>query len=351
MHRGISLTALAHKIEGNKALKADYIAPANELRMEVQDDSTVVLSHDKIGTLPILPVAHDQIGAKLGIPGRYYDRMRANDPGLLANNVNRWLRDEPGRRMLRTLGGDTRAFLSDRYQRIENEEIAETVLPILSQVPGLQIVSCELTERRMHIIATTNSVQGEVKVNDIVQAGIAISNSEVGMGAVEVTPLIYRLVCLNGMKVNDARMRRSHVGRQIGQGEDLNALFADDTRQADDRAYLLKIRDVVRGALDHSVFSRTLGKMQALTEGKITGDPAKSVEMLARKVGATEVERGGILRSLIEGGDLSAWGLLNAVTHQAHTASSYDRNIEIIEAGGAILDLPKTEWRTILEAA
>jgi len=48
---------------------------------------------------------------------------------------------------------------------------------------------------------------------------------------------------------------------------------------------------------------------------------------------------------------LSAWGLLNSVTAQAHTATSYDRNIEIIEAGGAILDLPKTEWRTILEAA
>lgn len=351
MQTGISLQALAAKIEGQKALKADYVTKASDLRMEVQDDGAVALTHKEVGSLPVLPLAHDQIGAKLGIPARYYDRMLASSPDLLADNVNHWLDNDGDRRMLRTMGGDLRAFLSDRYQRIENEEIATAALPALAEFPGIQVVSCEVTDRRMHIVATLPTVQGEVKLGDIVQAGIRISNSEVGLGACEVVPLCYRLVCLNGATINEARFRRAHVGRRVEEGEDMNVRYADDTRAADDKALLLKVRDTVRHALSEEVFTRYVNKMKGLTEAKLTGDLSKSVELLARKIGATEDERGGILRSLAEGGDLTAWGLLNAVTHQAHTAKSYDRSMDFVDAGGSLIDLPKSEWKTILEAA
>jgi hypothetical protein len=75
------------------------------------------------------------------------------------------------------------------------------------------------------------------------------------------------------------------------------------------------------------------------------------VKVLATKVGASEGEQGSILRSLIEGGDLSAWGLINAVTAQAHTARSYDRAVEFEVAGGSLIDLPNTAWKEILAAA
>ena len=55
---------------------------------------------------------------------------------------------------------------------------------------------------------------------DIVQAGVMISNSEVGLGAVSIQPLVYRLVCTNGMIVNDMGERRHHVGRQAKAVED-----------------------------------------------------------------------------------------------------------------------------------
>ena len=55
--------------------------------------------------------------------------------------------------------------------------------------------------------------------------------------------------------------------------------------------------------------------------------------------------------TLIDGGDLSAWGLVNAVTSLAHKATSYDRAVELESAGGALIDLPSQEWKRILEAA
>lgn len=348
MKTGLTLSQLAAKIEANKELKQDYIADTSETTMQVQSDKTIVLELPNQDTLPILPLAHEQIGSRLDIPRKYYDRMRSAAPDLLATNVNAWFRKSPEKRMVRTLGGDVRAFLSNRYNRIENEEIAEVVLPILAEIPDVRILSSEITEQRMYIQALTPRVTGEVKKGDVVQAGVVITNSEVGRGAVSISPLVYRLVCLNGMISADGRLRANHVGGRI---EETEALYADDTRKADDRAILLKVRDHVRSAVDAVAFAKRIEAMSELTTVKITGSPDAAIEVLAKKVGVTDGERSGILRSLIEGADLSAWGVLNAVTHQAHIATDYDRSIEFERMGGALLELPRSEWRSILEAA
>lgn len=347
MKTGISLTALAQKIEAQRDLKHDLIVPTNKAQVAVDGDGVVSLKTADHGTYPILPLAHRQIAVHTNIPAQYYDRMQASQPDLLARNVNTWFQAAPSNRMVRTLGGDMRAFLSDRYQRIENEEIAEAALPVLMDLPGVKIVSCEVTERRLYLHAVVPTITGEVKRGDVVEAGVIISNSEVGLGSVSVAGLIWRLVCINGMKTSDA-FRRNHVGRKV---EDSEALWADDTRKADDRAVLLKVRDMVRAAVDETNFRVQLSKLQALTEGKIVGSPERAIEVLARKVGATDGERGGILRSLIEGGDLSRWGIVNAITHQAHGVESYDRAVEFESMGGKLVDLPATEWKEILEAA
>lgn len=349
MKTGISLTALAQKIEAQRDLKHDLIVPTQKAEIVTSSDKVSSLIVPDHGSFPILPLAHRQIATHTGIPAQYYDRMQAEAPELLASNVNTWFNKNPSNRMVRTLGGDMRAFLSDRYQRIENEEIAEAALPVLfdHDLPNVKVVSCEVTERRLYIHAVVPTITGEVKRGDVVEAGVIISNSEVGLGSVSVSGLIWRLVCLNGMKTSDA-YRRNHVGRKV---EDNEALWADDTRKADDRAVLLKVRDMVRAAVDETNFRVQLSKLQALTEGKISGPPERAIEVLARKVGATDGERGGILRSLIEGGDLTRWGIVNAITHQAHGVESYDRAVEFETMGGKLVDLPATEWKEILEAA
>lgn len=355
MKTGLSLSQLAAKIEGNKAMKHDFVSDTRELTMQIQRQGTekpvAVIERKDAATFPVLPIAHDQIGARLAIPGKYYDRMLAEAPDLLATNVNAWFRQKPERRMIRTLGGDTRAFLSDRYSRVENEEIAETVLPVLADIPGVQIVSSEVTDRRMYIQAVTPR-RAAVKVGDEVQAGVIISNSEVGHGAVSVAPMIFRLVCLNGMVMPDGKFRANHVGRRVEEGIMAEVAYADDTRQADDRAVLLKVRDHVRHAIDEVLFGERVTRMAAMSTSREAKNPVKAVEVLAQKVGATDGERESILASLIKGGDLSAWGMLNAITHQAHSPSiSYDRSVEFETIGGRLLDLPASQWSEVLEAA
>lgn len=348
MKPGLSLTELAQKIEANQAAKKDFISPSQKLAATV-DGGKIKLVVPEHGHFPILPVAHDQIAAHTKIPREYYKRMAADAPGLLANNVNEWFSRFPtdNKRMVRTMHGGARALLSNRYQRIENEEIANVALPVLMDLPGVQIVSSEVTDRRLYIHFVVPSVQGEVKVGDVVQAGGIISNSEVGFGSVSVEGLIWRLMCLNGMKRGES-FRRNHVGRKV---DDSAELWADDTKKADDSAVLLKVRDMVRAVVDQTRFAESIRKLQDMTEGKITGDPAAAIEVLAQKVGASDLERGGILRSLIEGGDLSRWGIVNAVTAQAHTSASYDRAVELEAIGGNLVDLAPAEWNEVLSAA
>lgn len=354
MKTGLSLTQLAAKIEGNRALKRDYIASTDALRMEVDTDQTPLLVLDRAHTQHgnderhgILPIAHDQFAAHVGIDLRYYRRMKAEAPQLLATNLNHWLSAKPTKRMLRTLGGDVRAFLSNSYQRIENEHIAEVVLPILAGIPGVEIVSSEVTDTRMYIQAVTPT-RLEVKLGDEVQAGVIISNSEVGLGSISVHAMMWRLACLNGLKVPADLFRAAHLGKRI---EDNSALYKQDTIRAEDRAVLLKVRDHVTAAVDAVRFRGRVEKMAEFTGVRMTGSPEKAIEVLAQKLDVTEGERGGILRSLIEGGDLSAWGLINAVTHQAHTARDYDRAVEFEGMGGSLVELPRDQWKEILEAA
>jgi hypothetical protein len=348
MMKGLTLQQLAAKIESQQALKKDYIADTAGMKIILDGiANTPKLVVPRQGEFNILSTGHDQIGTKVGIPSKYYDRMLAKSPALLANNINTWFKLEPEKRMVRTLGPDMRALLSSRYQRIENDAIAKAVLPVLHDIPDVKIVSCEITERRMYIQAVAPRVQGEVKKGDVIQSGVVISNSEIGYGAVTVADMDWRLICLNGA-ISAQKFRAYHIGRHI---EDNAALWNEDTVEADDRAVLLKARDMVRAAVDENRFRQRIEKMQGLTQIKVEGNPAEAVEVLSQKIGATEDEKGGILRSLIEGADLSAWGVLNAVTHQAHTARSYDRAVEFEAAGGKLLELSRKEWKEVLEAA
>ena len=273
--------------------------------------------------------------------------MRAENPELLAQNVNSWFTMTPQKRMVRTLDGNARAFLSERYRRIDNAEIAEAVLPILAEMPDVRIESCEITESKMYLKAVNPRLTAEIVPGDIVQSGILITNSEVGMGSMSIQPLVYRLVCTNGMVVNDARTRKYHVGRGNEAAEDYT-LYSSETLAADDRALLLKVRDTVRAVVDQTRFERVIEMMREAKEAKITStDIPQMVELAAADYGLNKAEGSGVLDHLIRGGDLSLYGLSNAITRAAQDVESYDRSTEMESIGYTVLGMSRSDWQRL----
>lgn len=352
MKKGKTLTELATEIERQSNAARDFVVETPKLFMKTHEDRPVMEMRDtEFDIAPIRMNAHRQIGEHINVPAKYYDRMKKDAPSLLAINVNHWFRDNTKNRMVRFMDGDLRAFLSDRYHRIDNIHIASAVLPVLQEIDGLKVVSCEITDSRMYIKAVNERVRADVKVGDTVEAGVMITNSEVGQGALAVTPLVHRLVCLNGMVVNDAAYRRHHVGAQAAKHDNAYELYSDETLKADDNAIMLKARDLVRGSLEHAGFDKFVEQMRDATEGDKMKAPSKAVELAQSKFTLSEGEGQSILSHLIEGGDLSKYGLLNAVTRAAQDIESYDRSTELEQLGGKILTLDRSAWSELAEAA
>ncbi|MCK6421132.1 MAG: DUF945 domain-containing protein [Aquabacterium sp.] len=353
MKSGRTLVSLAQELERQLHSKKDLIVPSQLVHHSTGDDGQTHIVVNEAGNpvrYGVTPLARRQLADKLKIPHAYFERMREEQPVLLDRNVNTWLQSEDDRRMLRTLDGQVRAVLSDRYRRLDNFDLAESVLPILQQLPDVRFESVELTETRMYLKCITSRLTYEMAPGDVVQAGVVISNSEVGQGTLSVQPLLYRLVCRNGLIAADRSLRKTHVGRSLGTEDEGLQVYQDDTLRADDKAFFLKVRDVVQAAVSEASFRQTAQKLQKTLKIPLVGDPVRTVEVLAQRYTLNDVERSGVLRHLITEGELSGYGLVNAVTHYSQEIDDYDRATEFEALGGKLIELGTAEWKGLAEA-
>lgn len=356
MKAGLTITEMAAEIERQAAAKADYLVNPQKLEMESLGGTPMLRvvdgGVDQMEPLSVQETAHRQLGAHLGIPWKYYEKMLQQEPDLLSYNVNHWLhKGEPAPRMLRTLDGKARAFLSNRYRLIDNFEIATAVLPIIMEMQGARFESTQITADYMYIKVVNPKLTGEVRVGDVVQSGVVISNSETGLGAVNVQPLIYRLACLNGMVVNDnsTRTRRNHVGRANGTDENF-ALYSQETLDQDGKAFMMKVRDTVRAAVDEARFAKVLDTMKESTQAKLdTSDIPALVKLTGSNFGLTDAEGKGVLQHLLEDADYTLYGLANAVTRFSQDVEDYDRASKLEAIGYYVMTMTPAMLKRINE--
>jgi hypothetical protein len=344
MKTGQSITELAMALDRQNRNKRDFVVGSAAMGMGACANMFSLHGSDNSEHFNMTDLFHRQVGSALNIPSKYYDKMRSEYPSLLADNVNGWLGKSETRHTVRTLEGEARAFLSDRYRRIDNYEVAQAALPIIGEMKDARVESCQLTDKRMYIKVINARMEMEVVPGDIVQAGIVISNSEVGLGSVSVMPLLFRLVCANGMIISDFGKRKFHIGQQITENWEL---FSDETLQADDNAFLLKLADIVRSAVDEVKFATIVNRLRETTGAKITAPVADVVELTSKQYGFTKNESDGILQHLILGGDLSLYGLSNAVTRTANDMESYERATELETAGWQIATMENRVWKEL----
>ena len=340
MKHGRTVPELAQEISRQFKSKKDFLVAAKDVQTHVIESDNgpgllelgFALKGADYFTGKLTENGHNQLGSLLSIPAKYYDLMRASSAELLANNVKYWLERQSDRRTIRTLDGNVRAILSDKYRRLDNYDLANSVLPMLQEAQAT-IESCEITENKLYIKAITHKVQAEVKVGDVVSAGILISNSETGHGSLSVKPLIYRLVCRNGTVADKYAMKKYHAGR-ASEMEQIE--FANDTLNAEDKAFWLKVRDLVKHSLSEVTFKKIVSEMETATKLKIEL-PEHAIELATKRFAFGEGEKSNILKHLIEGGDLTSWGLGNAVTRMAQDVESYDRSTELESIGFEIM--------------
>jgi hypothetical protein len=370
MKSGKSLVDLAKELTRIQTAKRDFVVPTEKLRAEVVDNSAT--DERRLGLTFANGSKHEfalnnwsasQLASYTDIPKAYFDRIAIENPKLVADNVNHGLEriakqsrkiGKPDARLLRTLDGRVRGMMSSRYRILDAHDMLEAVFPVISD-KGMQVLSSEITERRLFIKAISPKLESEVKKGDVVQYGLTISTSDVGAGSVRVEPMIYRLVCLNGM-ISSTAIRKFHVGKDQSE-EDIRELLSDKTRELSDNAFWSQVRDVVVGSLRKEKFEREVDRLRVAANEEIKNfDLPRVVELTMR---ATNIQGEGKKNSILaalasgnEGAGMTKWGLINAFTRAAQAEEiSYEDSIDMERAAGAILELPKAAWTGIASVA
>ena len=359
MKTSMTLLDLATELDRQAKAKNDYIAPTNLMSVFAHNDPDNPFSmvlHD-IGQYSIGDYAHRQIGEHTGIPFKYYGKMMTEAPSLLVSNVNHWFSASPANRLVRTLDDKIRAYLSNNYRMMDNYDLAEAVLPVLSEA-GATVHSADISENKMFIKAV---IEGRTQLippplnsgqlNAVpVQPGIVISNSEVGDGAVSVQPAVHTLSCLNMAVWAQHALRRIHLGGKLSEDNDrIKQYLSDQTIELSDAALWSQVRDITNAAMTGSMFDDIVAQLTAARNQGIPGSIVNTViERVSNRFGIFEGEQGSILGHLIDGGELNKFGLHNAVTRASQDMDSYARATEFEHIGGEIIALPQRDWDALI---
>lgn len=104
--------------------------------------------------------------------------------------------------------------------------------------------------------------------------------------------------------------------------------------------------------MEEARFSQVIDIMRNATAAKMnTADVPELVRLTSRDFHITEDESAGVLQHLIEGNDLTLYGLSNAVTRHSQNVESYDRATALESIGYKILTMPSRQWSKINQMA
>ena len=205
---------------------------------------------------------------------------------------------------------------------------------MMAQMPDVRLNESFLTDTHLHLNLIFQSAQGYVKPGDVVNYGIMVSDSEVGLGSLLCMGYLSRKICANGLVVAEADgpgVRRVHLGKRM---EDL-------TQHPSDKEVWLAYGDVVRATADTNRLPPILHRLQLAAQTPVMDAPEDAVEKLVKRFQLTKDEGERVLNQYIAGNDLSTWGLVNAVTEAAKEAESVQRRVELQTIGGRMLPEPR----------
>lgn len=355
MKMGMSLDELAAEVERRAGVTQDLVLPVEKLEAVVVKaggglEVRLAVAEGKKKAFRVTQNAQAQLGKYTGISLRQYWEMQVKDPELLARDINRSLKSKAGdSRLLRTVDGALRAFLSERYRGLENRDLVEAVLPVLKE-RDLMIASCFVSDILLYIKAVDRRIERDVPTGrrlgdgsntrfDTISPGIVVSNSEIEEDALTIEASIWTLACTN-LAIMGQAVERYH----------LDALLGGETRKLSAAATRSRLRDLVSLSLDKANLEADAKRLKRAAEDPVELDEAVDVVGRAgESFSLTAGEMRSVLQRFVEGEDFTRYGLHAAITRASADVADYDRATELERLGGRVIALPAAEWNPILE--
>lgn len=269
---------------------------------------------------PLRHNAFSNLMTRIGAPADFIRKLPA--PLQLAN-VNFLLaaHAETSAATLRLRGEEVSAIVSGRYAPLDPIELVETVRDALARFGILHDVRVRGVASGLvdNMRLVLHAEQQDIKVGDASAVGLDISGSSFARSAVHVAPVIWRLVCSNGMRRAERGLGFSF--RHIGDSDRLRDAVAEAIPSA-----LVRARGVMeqwRRSVNFMVedVERQITAMRELTIGE-----KKSLEnALLQEVGTPALpER------------VPVYDFINALTHSAKEATPA-RRLDLEALAGDVL--------------
>ena len=317
--------------------------------LEVED---IGIKIDEIGHLPMTELAQIQLATKLEIPVTYWNKCRHQEKlDLLTLNINEWLEEYPKRILVRTLefGGiqTCRAFLSDRYRRIDNWDLLFATMDEFATIEKtngtpVNIDICSLTLNNMYVRAHIPAIKEEIVSGDPASPAIVISNSEVGAGRILVEPMIVRWnkgTAIIGTK----KLSKYHVGKKI----DWTGILSNETIELQDKEMWSTICDYIRHTFDESFFQEMLLMLREAKTVELI-NPAVQIENFAIRFRLTDDRKEMLMNKFLKEGDDSKCGFVSAVTTYAAGCANMNDRIKLERAAGELLGMDGEKFNRFL---
>jgi hypothetical protein len=260
--------------------------------------------HEKqIPALYLKDHAHGQLLSRLDFAKKTYERLPSR---LNTLNVNWLIQNFYNRDILLRVQDDdqVRALMSADFEPFDNLELLTLIEPFCKDAEVRWYHGDDLT---LHVSVTWPNTEEVLKVGDVVQRGIHISNSEVGLRSVTVAGYVYRLLCSNAA---------------IGGGEGGGIRRFRHVGDSD------KLRDQVSAAVEETFLESTkmLAQFKASLE-KAVDDPYNYLERIAkdRTNEMTQDQFKAAMDAFMLEPDPTLFGVTNAITRAAHVYEGEDK--------------------------
>lgn len=288
----------------------EYRFHGNTVEMKpLSDSGQPLLMHD---------LALRQVCSRVGVPYQY---LRKCPPALAWQNLNFWIQNGNYNRqaLVRTVSGtQVRAVLSDSFTPLDDTDVFPLVLDALGDEEA-EVQFLDFSPTHTHCRILFPRLRTEARKNDIIQAGIHISNSEVGQRSLQVESLVYRLVCTNGLTSaeRNSMMTARHVGNPA------------------------RLRDFITNAVtDAKAGTQRLMERFKQTVHHRLDDPLKLIERTAGDGNLSQEQLQRVLSSFaFEGDDATLYGVVNAFTHAAQAESTVEDRYQLERLGSSLLRL------------
>ncbi|MGH3287553.1 MAG: DUF932 domain-containing protein, partial [Streptosporangiaceae bacterium] len=156
--------------------------------------------------------------------------------------------------------------------------------------------------------------------NPLVFSGFVITNSETGCGAFSLVPRLVAQICGNGMTITRDAMRAVHLGERLDEGV---VTWSGNTLDKTLALITAKTTDAVTTFLDPGYVERTVRAMEK-DAGHPVADPQEAIKSVSQRLRFSDAQQAAILGHFIRGGDVTAGGVMHAVTSVAQTLEDAD---------------------------